>query len=425
MRGFVDQVGPKIVSGWVFDPQATSHKMQVRVTLGDKVLVEGVADQPRPDVGKMLGTGGAHGFRFSALDLSDRDLGRVAVLAKSEATDTWQPVRKGGRRSAVQYQSFDDAKGGSKSSEKLKALALPQLRNRHSEAAPLKGLSVLDIGCNEGFFCGEALKQGARRVVGIDMNNGFLERARKRFPEAEFRHGSWWDLPDEKFDVIFFLSAIHYEPRQRALLEKLAGHLTPTGTLILECGAISGVDKKAWQAVRRADGVRRYPTFPMLRLELLRGYAPRFMGESVLQSGDPIRRFVFHCQLRSPTALLVRGHSNVGKSMLGGDLEERNVPVLQTDKLLGNLVKDKRYEWSPAYRVANRKKAPNLAALGRTIAEECPKEFVDLVLLEGPTEADLFCIEGEILRHDSVMKELVRRLSEQGIKPWTVTSEAG
>lgn len=423
MRGYIDHVTATNVSGWAYDP-ASPHP-QVRVTLDDKVLIEGIADQPRPDVGKALGTGGEHGFRFGSLSLSPKEVDRVVIQARPGPEHDWEPVKRRARRRAGQYQSFDDARGGSRSSEKLKALALPLLKNRHGEAAPLKGLSVLDIGCNEGFFCGVALKQGARRVVGIDMNNGFLERARKRFPDAEFRHGSWWDLPDEKFDVIFFLSAIHYEPRQRALLEKLAGHLTPTGTLVLECGAISGVDKKAWQAVRRADGVRRYPTFPMLRLELLHGYAPRFMGESVPQSGDPIRRFVFHCQLRSPTALLVRGHSNVGKSMLGGDLEERNVPVLQTDKLLGNLVKDKRYEWSPAYRVANRKKAPNLAALGRTIAEECPKEFVDLVLLEGPTEADLFCIEGEILHHDSIMKELVRRLSEQGIKPWSVTSEAG
>jgi SAM-dependent methyltransferase len=423
MRGFVDQVSSKIISGWVFDPQATSHRMQVRVTLGDKVLVEGVADQPRPDVGKMLGTGGAHGFRFSALDLSAKDVGRVAILAKSEATDTWRPVRRGGRRSAVQYQTFDDAKGGSKSAEKLKALALGQLKNRHSEASPLRDRSVLDIGCNEGFFCGAALQQGAARVVGIDMNKGFLERARKRFPEAVFRHGSWWDLPDEKFDVIFFLSAIHYEPRQRALLEKLAGHLTPTGTLVLECGAIAGLHTKSWQTVRRADGVRRYPTFPMLRLELLRRYAPRFMGESVMQSGDPIRRYVFHCQLREPMALLVSGHSDVGKSLLAGDLEERNIPVLQTDKLLSNLLKEPRYDWSPVVRIVRRKPFTNLAAIGRTVAVECPREFVDLILLEGPTEADLFCIEGEILRHDSIMKELVRRLREQGIKPWFVTAE--
>ena len=64
---------------------------------------------------------------------------------------------------------------------------------------------------------------------------------------------------------------------------------------------------KSWQTVRRPDGVRRYPTFPMLRQELLRPYAVRFVGESVLQNGDPVPRSVFHCTLREPMALIVAG----------------------------------------------------------------------------------------------------------------------
>ena len=124
-------------------------------------------------------------------------------------------------------------------------------------------------------------------------------------------------------------------------------------------------------------------------------------------------------------ALLVSGHSNIGKSLLAADFEERNIPVMQTDRLLGNLIrdKDKRYDWSPAARIVQKQAGTNLAAIGRTVATECPKEFVDLILLEGPTEADLFCIEGEILRHASIMDELVRRLREQNIKPWFVTGE--
>ncbi len=421
MRGYIDHVTPTSVSGWVYDP--ATEKLHVRVTLDEKVLVEGVADQPRPDVGQALGTGGEHGFRFGSLALSPKDVERVVVQARPDPEHDWRPLKRRARRKAGQYQTFNDARGGSKSAEKLKALALPKLKNQHSEATPLRGLSVLDIGCNEGFFCGEALKQGARRVVGIDMNNGFLERARKRFPEGKFIQGSWWNLPPEKFDVIFFLSAIHYEPRQRALLEKLAQHLTPTGTLVLECGAIPGIANKAWQTVRRADGVRRYPTFPMLRLELLRPFATRFMGESVMQSGDPVRRYVLHCQLRQSMALIVGGPSNIGKSLLAGDLEERNVPLMQTDKLLGSVIKDKRYDWSPVAKVARKRAPANLGAIGRAVAAECPKEFVELILLEAPTEADLFCLEGEILQHASIAKELIRQLEAQNIKPWFVSDE--
>src|SRR3546814_2465756 len=75
----------------------------------------------------------------------------------------------------TQYQSFPDASGDSRTLEKLKALKLPELG----------GLGFLDVGCNEGFFCGFAKFQGASRAVGIDQSRPFIERARARFPACE------------------------------------------------------------------------------------------------------------------------------------------------------------------------------------------------------------------------------------------------
>jgi SAM-dependent methyltransferase len=428
MRGYLDQITVSKASGWVFDPDHRTGEVQVRLTLDGKVVGEAVANLPRPGVGKLLGTDGRHGFRLLALALAPEDLGRVVVEARSAAGEPWRPIQRRsgtGRKRTVQYQTFDDAKGASNSADKLKALRLGKLRNRHSEATPLKGLSVLDLGCNEGYFCGEALRQGARRVVGIDRSREAVERARKRFPDATFLRGSWWDLPNEQFDVILFLSAIHYEPRQRALLQKLAGHLTPTGTLILECGIVSP-GTKTWHAVKRADGVRRYPSYLMLRQELLKPYVMRHGGESVPQAGDPVPRFVYHCSLKQPVALLMVGASNVGKTSLAFDLGDRNISLQHTDRLLGSVLGDKRYDWSPVAAAARKvppRKPVDLAAVGRAVAAECPKDFVDLLMLESPTEADLFCIEGEILRHDVILKELIRRLREQGIRPWLLTPE--
>lgn len=422
-------VSPTRIRGWVADPGNGPESLQVRLTLNGKVLCEGTADVPRPDVERAQKARGARGFDFPALTLAPADVGRVAVEARSGAAATWEPVRAvpapppGPGRRIHQYQSFGSVKGASRSDEKLRALRLATLCNAESAETPLKGLSVLDLGCNEGFFCGEALRQGARRVVGIDHNRAVLARAKRRFPAAEFRPGTWWDIPAGTFDVIFFLSAIHYEPRQRALLQKLASHLTPTGTLVLECG-VSANPGKAWDAIKRADGVRRYPTMALLCEELLKPFAVRAAGPSVSQEGDTMPRRVFHCSLRESVAMLVIGPSHVGKTTLTRDLGARDVPVISTDRLLGQILRDKRYSWSPVAAVVGRfpaKPPVNFGRIGAAVAAECPDAFAEIIMTEAPFEADLVCIEGEILRNDAVRNALVDRLRAQNVRPWLLT----
>ncbi len=94
------------------------------------------------------------------------------------------------------YQNFWNRKGGSDSSGKLQALKLPNL----------EGKSLLDIGCNEGFFCMEAKKRGAARVVGIDRGAEFIEAAKKRAPEIDFRCQTWETLPEGPFLLADFLA---------------------------------------------------------------------------------------------------------------------------------------------------------------------------------------------------------------------------
>ena len=51
---------------------------------------------------------------------------------------------------------------------------------RFADALPadLTGQSVLDIGCNAGFYSVEMKRRGAARVVGIDSDERYLEQAR-------------------------------------------------------------------------------------------------------------------------------------------------------------------------------------------------------------------------------------------------------
>jgi tRNA (mo5U34)-methyltransferase len=50
---------------------------------------------------------------------------------------------------------------------------------RISQAIPadLAGASVLDVGCNAGYYCVEMKKRGAGRVLGIDLDDRYLAQA--------------------------------------------------------------------------------------------------------------------------------------------------------------------------------------------------------------------------------------------------------
>ena len=155
-----------------------------------------------------------------------------------------------------QYQTFDDAPGLVDSYAKLKAFRMP----------PLVGKSLLDVGCNEGYYCGVALRAGANRVVGVDSFPVAIERARKRFPTAEFILQTWDNLPEEQFDVILFASSMHYLPTEEriiATLTHLRQRMKDNGLLILEVGVALDNGQKLLE-VARSDGTVHYPTWEML-----------------------------------------------------------------------------------------------------------------------------------------------------------------
>src|SRR5947209_12442454 len=51
-------------------------------------------------------------------------------------------------------------------------------RFEHAIPQNLAGKSVLDIGCNAGFYSLEMKRRGAARVLGIDFDAGYLAQAR-------------------------------------------------------------------------------------------------------------------------------------------------------------------------------------------------------------------------------------------------------
>ena len=81
----------------------------------------------------------------------------------------------------------------------------------------LTGKSVLDIGCNAGFYSFEMRRRGAARVVGIDADERYLEQARfaaRALGEhsIEFRCLSIYDVAalGERFDLVIFMGVLYH-----------------------------------------------------------------------------------------------------------------------------------------------------------------------------------------------------------------------
>jgi SAM-dependent methyltransferase len=215
----------------------------------------------------------------------------------------------------VPYQSFQARTGDSDSAGKLSRIGFPR---------DLNGLSVLDVGCNEGYFCQAARKRGAVRVVGIDKDPAFLDQARARDDHSDYVNMDFADVASlgEKFDVILLLSALHYASDPEQLLADLVSMLRPQGLFILECGIAPGSHEE-WVSVERSGDVVRHPTRAML-MRALKKASVRGIGLSVEQSGDPVPRQVFHvCHLR-PIVFLIAGPSGSGKTTILHAMSDAN-----------------------------------------------------------------------------------------------------
>jgi tRNA (mo5U34)-methyltransferase len=86
----------------------------------------------------------------------------------------------------------------------------------HAVPADLSGRTVLDLGCNGGFYALEMKRRGAERVVAADHDERYLAQARFAAEAAglaiEFRRLSVYDVAalGERFDVVLFLGVLYH-----------------------------------------------------------------------------------------------------------------------------------------------------------------------------------------------------------------------
>ena len=104
-------------------------------------------------------------------------------------------------------------------------------RFRHCLPEDLSGRTVLDIGCNAGFYSMEMKRRGADRVLGIDFDADYLKQARfaaeVRGMDIEFRQMSVYDVGAlrEKFDLVFFIGVLYHLRHPLLALDLIHEHV--------------------------------------------------------------------------------------------------------------------------------------------------------------------------------------------------------
>ena len=109
--------------------------------------------------------------------------------------------------------------------------AIKWRRFAHAIPADLSGRSVLDIGCNGGFYSLEMKRRGAARVLGIDHDESYLRQARFAAEIAgldiEFQQLSVYDIGalGERFDLVLFLGVLYHLRHPLLALDLLREHV--------------------------------------------------------------------------------------------------------------------------------------------------------------------------------------------------------
>lgn len=136
---------------------------------------------------------------------------------------------------------------------------------QHAIPADLTGRTVLDIGCNGGFYAIEMKRRGADRVVAVDTDERYLAQARFAAEVAgadiDFRTMSVYQLPalEERFDIVLFMGVLYHLRHPLLALDIL--HDTVTRDLLVFQSMLRGPastrqfdrDYEFWQTDQFAD----------------------------------------------------------------------------------------------------------------------------------------------------------------------------
>lgn len=99
-----------------------------------------------------------------------------------------------------------------------------------------RGCNVLDLGCGFGWFCRWARQQGAAQVLGIDVSEKMLARARSDTPDPAITYTradmERLELTAESFGLVYSSLALHYVENLQGLMAQAHCALVTGGALV-------------------------------------------------------------------------------------------------------------------------------------------------------------------------------------------------
>ncbi|GGC16126.1 SAM-dependent methyltransferase [Oxalicibacterium flavum] len=126
----------------------------------------------------------------------------------------------------------------------------PALRARIQD---LRGARVLDLGCGFGWFCRWAAEQGADTVLGLDVSENMLTRARASTTDRRiaYRHADLEHvrLGRSGFDLVYSSLVLHYLENLPRLFGEIHGALEEGGDFLfsVEHPLVTAPDRQGWE----------------------------------------------------------------------------------------------------------------------------------------------------------------------------------
>jgi ArsR family transcriptional regulator len=239
--------------------------------------------------------------RFADIPEVKRDLARLEACRRRRLTRSksyfesvagdWERIRK---------SYFDD---------RVTSLAIEKLLPRN--------LTVADIGCGTGSLTVE-LARFARKVIGVDLSQEMLRRARavareRELENIEFRQGDAVKLPlkTDSVDAAFCVMVLHFLADPQRAVAELCRVTRPGGSVILVDLVQHSQEWMREQMAHRWLGIERTSIerwFDDCRVEAVDYHLTgSFAGEKIARNGNrPVEIFVARASMPAPATRKVK-----------------------------------------------------------------------------------------------------------------------